>query len=389
MNVLYWFLNTPEKAEEVLANGDADMVSMARPFLADPELVNKAETNRSDEINTCIGCNQACLDHIFVGKTTSCLVNPRACHETTLKITVAEKIKKVAVVGAGPAGLSASVTLAQRGHDVTLFDQASEIGGQFNMAKQVPGKEEFYETIRYFGRQIVLNNITLKLGEEVLACDINESDFDEVVIATGIKPRTPSIEGIQHTKVLNYIDVLKHNKSVGQRVAVIGAGGIGFDVCEKLIHEGESSSQSIPVFMKEWGIDMTLKARAGIEGVKPEFDRSKREVYLLQRKATGLGKGLGKTTGWVHRIDLKKKGVKMVPDCEYLKIDDEGLHLNIAGEKTILKVDNVIICAGQEPLRQLVEGLNKPYYLIGGADVAAELDAKRAIDQGMKIAMEI
>ncbi|MEP2792579.1 MAG: NADPH-dependent 2,4-dienoyl-CoA reductase, partial [Kangiellaceae bacterium] len=341
-------INTPEKAEEVLARGDADMVSMARPFLADAEFVNKAQQGRSDEINTCIGCNQACLDHIFVGKTTSCLVNPRACHETTLIIEKTLKPLSIAVVGAGPAGLAAAVTAAQRGHQVTLFDQADEIGGQFNIAKKVPGKEEFYETIRYFSRQLEINNVTLKLGQKVTSNQLNSADFDHVLLATGIVPRTPAIEGIDHPKVMSYLDLLKHGKQAGERVAVIGAGGIGFDVCESLIHDGPSSSQSIPVFMKEWGIDMSLTARAGIEGVKPEFTLPKRQVYLLQRKETKVGAGLGKTTGWIHRTDLKKKGVKMLPNCEYQKIDDQGLHITVAGESQLLDVDHVIVCAGQE-----------------------------------------
>lgn len=382
-------INTPEKAEEVLARGDADMVSMARPFLADAEFVNKAQQGRSDEINTCIGCNQACLDHIFVGKTTSCLVNPRACHETTLIIEKTSKPLSIAVVGAGPAGLAAAVTAAQRGHQVTLFDQADEIGGQFNIAKKVPGKEEFYETIRYFSRQLEINNVTLKLGQKVTASQLNSADIDHVLLATGIVPRTPAIEGIDHPKVMSYLDLLKHGKQAGDRVAVIGAGGIGFDVCESLIHDGPSSSQSIPVFMKEWGIDMSLTARAGIEGVKPEFTLPKRQVYLLQRKETKVGAGLGKTTGWIHRTDLKKKGVKMLPNCEYQKIDDQGLHITVAGESQLLDVDHVIVCAGQEPLRDLTEGLEKPFQLIGGADIAAELDAKRAIDQGTRVAAKL
>ncbi|MEP1740405.1 MAG: NADPH-dependent 2,4-dienoyl-CoA reductase [Kangiellaceae bacterium] len=382
-------INTPEKAEEVLARGDADMVSMARPFLADAEFVNKAQQGRSDEINTCIGCNQACLDHIFVGKTTSCLVNPRACHETTLIIEKTLKPLSIAVVGAGPAGLAAAVTAAQRGHQVTLFDQADEIGGQFNIAKKVPGKEEFYETIRYFSRQLEINNVTLKLGQKVTSNQLNSADFDHVLLATGIVPRTPAIEGIDHPKVMSYLDLLKHGKQAGERVAVIGAGGIGFDVCESLIHDGPSSSQSIPVFMKEWGIDMSLTARAGIEGVKPEFTLPKRQVYLLQRKETKVGAGLGKTTGWIHRTDLKKKGVKMLPNCEYQKIDDQGLHITVAGESQLLDVDHVIVCAGQEPLRALTEGLEKPFQLIGGSDIAAELDAKRAIDQGTRVAAKL
>lgn len=382
-------INTPEKAEEVLARGDADMISMARPFLADSDFVIKAQQGRSDEINTCIGCNQACLDHIFAGKTTSCLVNPRACHETTLVIEKAQMPKLIAVVGAGPAGLAAAVTAAQRGHQVTLFDEAEEVGGQFNIAKKVPGKEEFYETIRYFSRQLEINNVTVKLGHKITASQLNSGDFDEVLLATGIVPRMPAIEGIEHSKVMSYLDLLKHGKEAGGKVAVIGAGGIGFDVCESLIHDGPSSSQSIPVFMKEWGIDMSLKARAGIEGVKPEFTLPKRQVFLLQRKESKVGAGLGKTTGWIHRTDLKKKGVKMIPSCEYEKINDQGLHIKLGGVSQLLDVDHVIICAGQEPLRALTEGLEKPYQLIGGADVAAELDAKRAIEQGTRVASKL
>ncbi|MEH6711649.1 MAG: NADPH-dependent 2,4-dienoyl-CoA reductase [Paraglaciecola polaris] len=379
-------INTPEVAEQVLARGDADMVSMARPFLADPDFVIKAIENRSDEINTCIGCNQACLDHVFEGKMTSCLVNPRACHETELNIEPAQTPKRIAVIGAGPAGLAAAKTAAERGHSVTLYDSADELGGQFNIAKQVPGKEEFYETIRYFKRQLELHNVTVKLNTRVSASDLNASDFDDVIVATGIEPRTPPIEGIEHPKVMTYIDVIKSHKPVGKKVAVIGAGGIGFDVSEFLSHSGESTSLNIPAFMKEWGIDMTFSSRGGIEGMKAQPARSPREVFLLQRKTTKVGAGLGKTTGWAHRVGLLSKGVSMIAGCEYLKIDDDGIHIRVNDEVQVLDVDNVIICAGQEPLRELVEGLTKPHHLIGGADVAAELDAKRAIDQGTRLA---
>ncbi|GLQ32821.1 FAD-dependent oxidoreductase [Litoribrevibacter albus] len=382
-------INTPEVAEEVLERGDADMVSMARPFLADPFFVQKAEEGRSDEINTCIGCNQACLDHVFSGKMTSCLVNPRACHETEIVIEPAKEIKNIAVVGAGPAGLGFATTAASRGHKVTVFDASAEIGGQFNVAKQIPGKEEFYETIRYFGKQIELTSVELKLNTRVTAEDLNNGNFDEVVIATGIAPRTPDIEGIDHPKVMNYLDVLKDKKPVGKKVAVIGAGGIGFDVSEYLTHEGEATSQNIEAFMKEWGVDMTLQARGGIEGVEPEVHASPREVFLLQRKKSKVGAKLGKTTGWIHRTGLKNKGVQMVPGCTYVKIDDQGLHVEVGDQKQVLEVDNIVVCAGQEPLRELVEGLEKPHHLIGGADVAAELDAKRAIDQGTRLAAEI
>jgi len=382
-------INTPEVAEEVLERGDADMISMARPFLADPFFVQKAEEGKSDEINTCIGCNQACLDHVFSGKMTSCLVNPRACHETEIVIKPTEQIKKIAVVGAGPAGLGFATTAASRGHKVTVFDASSEIGGQFNVAKQIPGKEEFYETIRYFGKQVELTGVELKLNTHVSADDLNNGDFDEVVIATGIAPRTPEIDGIDHPKVMNYLDVLKDKKPVGKKVAVIGAGGIGFDVSEYLTHEGEATSQNIEAFMKEWGVDMSMKARGGIEGVEPQIHESPREVFLLQRKKSKVGAKLGKTTGWIHRTGLKNKGVNMVPGCSYVKIDDQGLHVEVGDQQQVLEVDNIIVCAGQEPLRELVEGLEKPHHLIGGADVAAELDAKRAIDQGTRLAAEI
>ena len=382
-------INTPAVAEEVLARGDADMVSMARPFLADPDFVIKAQENRADEINTCIGCNQACLDHVFGGQMTSCLVNPRACHETELNIEPATQIKKIAVVGAGPAGLSAATTAASRGHCVTLYDSANEIGGQFNIAKQIPGKEEFFETLRYFGKQIELTGVDLKLNQRVTAEQLNSGGFDEVIIATGISPRTPNIEGIDHPSVMNYVDVIANKKHVGQKVAIIGAGGIGFDTAEYLTHSGESTSQNIPAFMKEWGIDMTFASRSGIEGVTAQPEPSPRDVYLLQRKAAKVGSGLGKTTGWIHRAGLAMKGVKMMPGCDYKRIDDEGLHINVGNESKVLPVDSIIICAGQDPLRELVDDLTIPHYLIGGADVATELDAKRAINQGTRLAAEI
>lgn len=382
-------INMPDVGEQVLARGDADMVSMARPFLADAEFVKKAEENRADEINTCIGCNQACLDHIFVGKLTSCLVNPRACHETELNIIATDTRKKLAVVGAGPAGLSFATTAAQRGHDVTLFDSASEIGGQFNIAKRIPGKEEFFETLRYFGKQIELTGVKLELNTRVTAADLNDSDFDEVIIATGIAPRTLEIEGIENAKVLSYLDVMA-GAEVGHKVAVIGAGGIGFDISEYLTHKGVATSQDIPAFMAEWGIDMTLQSRGGVEGVEQVHQPSPREVFLLQRKKSKVGAKLGKTTGWAHRLGLQNKQVEMIPGCEYHKIDDQGLHLSISGEERLLAVDNIIICAGQDPLRELADGVqDKPVHLIGGADVASELDAKRAINQGTRLAAEI
>ena len=379
-------INTPEVAEAVLARGDADMVSMARPFLADPDFVIKSQENRADEINTCIGCNQACLDHVFSGLMTSCLVNPRACHETELHIVATTAAKKIAVVGAGPAGLSAATTAASRGHQVTLFDSAHEIGGQFNIAKQIPGKEEFYETLRYFQKQIEITGVNLQLNSRVSADQLNNGGYDEVIIATGISPRTPQIEGINHPKVLNYLDVIGGKKPVGDKVAIIGAGGIGFDTAEYITHSGESTSTNIPAFMKEWGIDMTFGSRSGIEGIEAQPEPSPREVYLLQRKTTRVGKGLGKTTGWIHRAGLAMKGVRMMPGCDYSHIDDEGLHMTVGDDPQVLPVDTVIICAGQDPLRELVDGLELPHHLIGGADEAGELDAKRAIDQGTRLA---
>ena len=382
-------INTPEVAEAVLARGDADMVSMARPFLADAEFVAKAEQNRSDEINTCIGCNQACLDNIFNGKLTSCLVNPRACHELQLQIAPADAPKHLANVGAGPAGLAAAVTAARRGHRVTLYDKASEIGGQFNIARQIPGKEEFSETLRYFSKQLELHGVEVKLGVEITAAMLNDSSADSVIIATGIEPRVPDINGIDHPSVMSYLDVIREKKPVGKRVAIIGAGGIGFDVAEFLSHGKDSPSLNIPLFMKEWGIDMTMTARAGVEGVEPQPEPSPREIFLLQRKSSKIGAGLGKTTGWSHRANLMMKGVKMIPGVQYQRIDDEGIHCIIDGETRVLAVDNVIVCAGQEPLRTLQDGLEKPCYLIGGADEARELDAKRAIEQGTKVAASL
>lgn len=382
-------INTPEVAEQVLARGDADMISMARPFLADPDFVIKSQENRADEINTCIGCNQACLDHVFSGIMTSCLVNPRACHETELHIVPTDMTKRIAVVGAGPAGLSAATTAASRGHEVTLFDAADEIGGQFNIAKQIPGKEEFYETLRYFNKQIALTGVDLQLNTKVTVDQLNNGGFDEIIIATGISPRIPEIEGIDHPKVLSYLDVIGGKKPVGNKVAIIGAGGIGFDTAEYITHSGESTSTSIPAFMKEWGIDMTFGSRSGIEGVKAQPAPSPREVYLLQRKTSRVGKGLGKTTGWIHRAGLAMKGVRMIPGCDYSHIDDQGLHITVGDDPQTLPVDNVIICAGQDPLRDLVDGLEVPYHLIGGADVASELDAKAAINQGTRLAAAI
>lgn len=383
-------INTPEIAEQILSEGDADMVSMARPFLADPEFVNKAAAGRADEINTCIGCNQACLDHTFGGKLTSCLVNPRACHETELNYIPTRQSKKIAVIGAGPAGLAASTVAAERGHHVTLFDSAAEIGGQFNIAKRVPGKEEFYETLRYFARKLQTTGVDVRLNTRVAVEDLLGAGYDEVILATGIAPRTPAIPGIDHPKVLSYLDVILQRKPVGRSVAVIGAGGIGFDVSEFLVHQGISTSLDRTAFWKEWGIDTHLEARGGVAGIKPELHAPARQVFLLQRKASKVGDGLGKTTGWIHRTGLKNKQVQMLNSVEYLRIDDAGLHIRIGeGEEKVLPVDNIVICAGQDPLRELYDGLveaGQAVHLIGGADVAAELDAKRAIDQGSRLA---
>lgn len=381
-------INMPSVAEEVLSRGDADIVSMARPFLADPEWVIKAEQNRSDEINTCIGCNQACLDHVFANQLTSCLVNPRACHETEIIISPADKSKRIAVIGAGPAGLAFATTAAKRGHSVTLYDASSEIGGQFNIAKRISGKGEFFETLRYFQRQIEITGVDLQLNTRVDGKLLNEAQYDEVILATGILPRTPEIEGIEHKKVLSYLDVM-NGAHVGKRVAVIGAGGIGFDVSEYLIHKKAHKQQDIKSFMEQWGVDMTLSARGGVEGMKPIFEKSEREIFLLQRKKSKVGAQLGKTTGWIHRAELLAKGVVFHAKCEYQRIDDEGIHLSIDGEDTCLEVDTVVVCAGQEPNRLLESEINQKVHLIGGAHVASELDAKRAIKQGTLLAIDI
>ncbi|WET41214.1 NADPH-dependent 2,4-dienoyl-CoA reductase [Citrobacter enshiensis] len=383
-------INDPQVADDILARGDADMVSMARPFLADAELLSKAESGRADEINTCIGCNQACLDQIFVGKVTSCLVNPRACHETKMPVLPAVVKKNLAVVGAGPAGLAFAINAAARGHAVTLFDANAEIGGQFNIAKQIPGKEEFYETLRYYRRMIDVTGVTLKLNQFVSA-DCLQS-FDEVILASGIAPRQPPIAGIDHPKVLTYLDVLRDKAPVGKRVAIVGCGGIGFDTAMYLSQPGDPTSQSIAEFCAEWGIDTSLQQAGGLRPEGPHLSRSPRQIVMLQRKASKPGQGLGKTTGWIHRATLLSRGVKMIPAVSYQKIDDEGLHVLINGEPQLLAVDNVVICAGQEPRRELADPLHaagKVVHLIGGCDVAMELDARRAIAQGTRLALGI
>ncbi|MGH8461599.1 MAG: FAD-dependent oxidoreductase [Stenotrophobium sp.] len=390
-------INTPEVAEQILADGCADMISMARPLLADENFVKKAAEGRADEINTCIGCNQACLDHAFKNKIASCLVNPRACHETQLNYRPTSQKKRVAVIGAGPAGLAASTVLAERGHEVHLFDSATQIGGQFNMAKRIPGKEEFEETLRYFKRKIETTGVKLHLNTRVSSNDLLKAKYDEVILATGVTPRSPHIkgqdEGMQSGKVLSYVDVLLHKKPVGKRVAVVGAGGIGFDVSEYLVQDGHSPTLDLDAWKAEWGVTDPAATRGGV--TRPAIAAPARQVTLLQRKASGLGKGLGKTTGWIHRAALKMKKVEMLGGVNYEAIDERGLLISF-GEKrekpTLLEVDHIVLCTGQEPLRELHQplldaGLN--VHLIGGADVASELDAKRAINQGSRLAAEL
>lgn len=383
-------INRPEVAERILADGCADMVSMARPLLADPAFVAKAAQGRADEINTCIGCNQACLDHAFKNEIATCLVNPRACFETELDFAPAERPKRIAVVGAGPAGLSCSTLLAQRGHRVELFDAAAEIGGQFNMAKRIPGKEEFHETLRYFGRQIELSGVTLRLNHRVDAAQLIDGAYDEVVLATGVTPRDPRIPGQDQPHVLSYVDVLAGRAPVGERVAVLGAGGIGFDVAEFLVHEGKSTALDLDAWKAEWGVTDPALARGGV--TRSAATPPARQVTLLQRKAAPLGKGLGKTTGWIHRATLKMKHVEMVGGVNYEFIDTQGLHVTFGEQRldpTVIEADTIVLCTGQEPRRELYDALREAgvsVHLIGGADLAAELDAKRAIGQGARLA---
>lgn len=385
-------INMPDVAEQVLADGEADIVSMARPMLADADLINKAFEGREDEINTCIGCNQACLDHGFEGKEVSCLVNPRACHETILNYQHSESPKKIAVVGAGPAGLAYATVAAERGHSVTLYDANNEIGGQFNLAKKVPGKEEFYETLRYYSRMLEVHQVDVRLGIKVCAGDLTAEGYEHVVVATGITPRIPDLEGIDHPKVVSYIDVILGLVEVGKRVAVMGAGGIGFDVSELIMHKGVSAAMDKQVFAREWGVDFENHPRGGVTGVIPQVQAADREVFLLQRKTTPVGRSLGKTTGWTHRMSLAKRGVQMINGVDYQKVDDEGLHILIEGQPQLLEVDTVIVCAGQIPARDLfdqVVELGLDASLVGGAYEAAELDAKAAIKQASYLAAAI
>ena len=385
-------INTPEIAEEILANGDADMVSMARPLLADAEFVRKAAAGKSDEINTCIGCNQACLDHVFENHRASCLVNPRACYETELNFPNANRKKKIAVVGGGAAGMSFASYAAERGHDVTLIEAQHELGGQLNIAKQVPGKEEFYETLRYFKRRLELAGVSVCLNQKASAEQLIANQFDEVVLATGVAPRLPNIPGIDHPKVLSYPDVLLHKKTVGKRVAIIGAGGIGFDMAEFLVAK-DGHSPDTDDFLKEWGVDKDYAQRGALLANAVEITPA-REVVICQRKAEKMGKRLGKTTGWIHRASLKMNKVNMLTGISYEKIDDQGLWIKEgeAGELQCLAVDNIINCSGQLSQRSLLEPLKNAgvsVHIIGGADVASELDAKRAIRQGAELAAVI
>ena len=386
-------INMPNVAEDVLARGDADIVSMARPMLADAEWVNKAAEGREDEINTCIACNQACLDHAFNGRQqVSCLVNPRACHETLLNYLPTPRPKRIAVVGAGPAGLAYATVAAERGHHVTLFEASGEIGGQFNIAKRIPGKEEFQETLRYYRRMISLRGIDLRLNTRADVAMLQTQGFEHIVVATGITPRKPDIAGIDHPMVMGYLDAILGRKPVGKRVAILGAGGIGFDVAEFITHAGPSASQDIDTFAREWGIDFERHPRGGVTGVRPQVQAADRTVYLMQRKTDPVGKTLGRTTGWTHKATLAKRGVHMLNGVHYQAIDDDGLHTTVHGEPTRFEVDTIIVCAGQEPLRSLFEDLTAAglsAQLVGGAYQAQELDAKRAINQASRMAAEI
>jgi len=381
-------INTPDVAEEILANGKADIIGMARPFLADPEFVNKTATGMTHQINTCIACNQGCLDHVFRHKIVSCLVNPRACHETEIQYLPTNIVKKIAVVGAGPAGLAAATVAAQRGHRVVLFETQDEIGGQLNLAKRIPGKEEFKETLRYFRCLIESTGVCLRLNTMATIRSLLEEKFDEIVLATGTKPRTPDIPGIDHPKVMNYIDAILDRRPIGNKVAIIGAGGIGFSCAEYITYQSPSASMDKSTFYREWGVDPSFEACGGVAGIEPKMFPSQREVFLLQRKDTKMGTSLGPTTGWIQRSILKRRRVKMLNNCHYQMMDEEGLHILYRGQPLLLDIDSVILCAGQESIRELLSDLiasQAKVTLIGGADSAVELDAKRAINQGARI----
>jgi len=385
-------INTPQVAEDILSRGDADMVSMARPFLADAEFVKKVRQGRAEEINICIACNQACLDHTFAGKACSCLVNPRACRETELNYLPVKEAKAIAVVGAGPAGLACATVAARRGHRVSLFDLADKIGGQFNMAKKIPGKKEFSASLDYYRVELAKSGVDLQLSTRIAVEDL--AGYDDVVLATGVYPRKIDVPGIDHAKVVSYIDVLNNKVKIGSSVALIGAGGIGFDVAEFLSHSDDhpDSSQSAEAFAREWGIDQTLEARGGVKSIKAQPPKSARKIWLLQRKAGKPGKTLGKTTGWIHRLSLRFRGVHMLGGVSYDLIDDDGLHISMNGEKQLLKVDHIVVCAGQVSNRDMVDGLEGrgiSWHLIGGAKKAAELDAKYAIREGSELAAKL
>lgn len=378
-------INTPQVAEDVLSAGQADMVSMARPFLADPDFVLKAEQDRADDINTCIGCNQACLDHVFVGKRASCLVNPQACYETELVLTPAANKRRIAIIGGGPAGMATAVAAAERGFDVDLFEKNDHLGGQFNLAMQIPGKEEFKETIRYFTRRLEQTGVNVMLGHPVDADELK--NYDEVIVATGVQPRKPNIPGVEHEKVIDYQTLIRDKVKVGQKVAVIGAGGIGVDVSTMLT---EPDNQDLDGWLKDWGVDKSIEHAGGLFPYEEYV--SQRQVWLMQRRPGKVGKGPGRTTGWIHRKVLEKRGVELLSGVSYDKIDDQGLHITVEGQSRLLEVDNIVLCTGQTSVEELSEKLKAmgvSVHVIGGADVAGEVDAKRVIRQGVELAAKL